>query len=540
MAGLVRELRERLTGAHLRAVHLDGDSRDLVLHFRQETVVLRLHPEHGTVAALPPSEPLSGARPFASRVRDVRAPSDERWFAVELVRRRGKGANLDLVVELVPNRWNAFLVEADSRIIRHLLHQPRKGEDPPAVGRVHRAPEPSGREGAGGPVELDRWLEVLGAVEPDDRPKTLLATFAYTSRLNAPYFLADGDLELGWQRWARYRELPDIEPHVLATNRGPQPYPYPLPPLSGSLRETLLDAFRDAATQDAADPREALLPSDLTRAVERHLRRAEGKVAQLEKELEESRDPEALRRLGDLLLARFHEVPQGRERATLTGFDGNPVEVELDPTLPPNANADRYYDDAAKAERTRRRIPVMLDDARDRLGRLQAARERAQEGDVSPEELAEMAGISLEEVGGGGAKGGARGEGPSTPYRKYRSSGGLEIRVGRGAKSNDDLTFRHSRPGDVWLHARQAPGAHVILRWDRDDQAPPRKDLEEAAMLAALHSEARTSGSVAVDWTRRRYVRKPRKAPPGAVTPDRVETVFVEPDEDVAERLKMA
>lgn len=108
---------------------------------------------------------------------------------------------------------------------------------------------------------------------------------------------------------------------------------------------------------------------------------------------------------------------------------------------------------------------------------------------------------------------------------------------GRGAGRNDDLTFRHSAPNDVWLHARHTAGAHVILRWGRDETPPPQ-DLHEAAVLAALHSKARTSGSVPVDWTFRKHVRKPRKAPPGSVIPDRVKTVFVEPDERVEKRLR--
>jgi len=108
--------------------------------------------------------------------------------------------------------------------------------------------------------------------------------------------------------------------------------------------------------------------------------------------------------------------------------------------------------------------------------------------------------------------------------------------VGRGARFNDDLTFRHSSPGDVWLHARQTAGAHVILRWQGEGK-PPARDLEEAATLAALHSKARTSGSVPVAWTLRKYVRKPRKSPPGQVTIEREETVFVVPDAVLMERL---
>jgi predicted ribosome quality control (RQC) complex YloA/Tae2 family protein len=127
--------------------------------------------------------------------------------------------------------------------------------------------------------------------------------------------------------------------------------------------------------------------------------------------------------------------------------------------------------------------------------------------------------------------------GPALPYRAYRSSGGLEIRVGRGARHNDDLTFHHASPDDVWLHARDSAGAHVVLRWPGPG-SPPARDLAEAATLAALHSRARTSGSAPVDWTLRKYVRKPRKSPPGRVVADRIETVFVEPSEALLERLE--
>jgi hypothetical protein len=126
---------------------------------------------------------------------------------------------------------------------------------------------------------------------------------------------------------------------------------------------------------------------------------------------------------------------------------------------------------------------------------------------------------------------------PVRPFRTYRSSGGLEIWVGRGAASNDALTFRESSPRDVWLHARDAAGAHVVLRWSRDEP-PPSRDLEEAAVLAAWHSKSRGSGLVPVDWTRRKYVRKAKGGTPGLVLVQRSETIFVKPDERVERRLR--
>ncbi len=132
---------------------------------------------------------------------------------------------------------------------------------------------------------------------------------------------------------------------------------------------------------------------------------------------------------------------------------------------------------------------------------------------------------------------GATRGGASRPYRLYRSSGGLEIWVGRGAASNDIITFRESSAADVWLHARAAAGAHVILRWQQEG-APPARDLEEAAMLAAWHSKARSSTVVPVDWTRRRHVRRARGAGPGKVLVTQAQTLFVRPTHQLERRLR--
>ncbi|HKK08998.1 MAG TPA: NFACT RNA binding domain-containing protein, partial [Gemmatimonadota bacterium] len=183
-------------------------------------------------------------------------------------------------------------------------------------------------------------------------------------------------------------------------------------------------------------------------------------------------------------------------------------------------------------ERAAQRLPDEIGRVRRRAAQLEQALERLAETGPD-EELWDLA-------GGRPAPEGTTARGRETgrlPYRVYRSSGGLEIRVGRGARQNDELTFHHSHTEDIWLHARQVPGAHVILRWGRKDENPPRRDLLEAAVAAAVHSEARHSGTVGVDWTRRKYVRSPRKAPPGVVLPERVQTVFVEPSEAVLKRL---
>jgi hypothetical protein len=123
------------------------------------------------------------------------------------------------------------------------------------------------------------------------------------------------------------------------------------------------------------------------------------------------------------------------------------------------------------------------------------------------------------------------------PFREYRSSGGLDIWVGRGAVSNDTLTFHESAPEDVWLHARDAAGAHVVLRWTRPEP-PPARDLAEAAALAAWHSKSRGNTVAPVDWTRRKHVRKPRGGPAGLVLVERTKTVNARPSAELERRLR--
>ncbi|MGE5542140.1 MAG: NFACT RNA binding domain-containing protein, partial [Bacillota bacterium] len=136
--------------------------------------------------------------------------------------------------------------------------------------------------------------------------------------------------------------------------------------------------------------------------------------------------------------------------------------------------------------------------------------------------------------GGAGAAAGATGR-PGEPSRPHtaRSSEGYEILVGRNNKQNDMIT-KSAKPDDVWLHARQMPGAHVILRYPRAEGKPPRDwppeaSLIEAAALAAHFSKGRGNTKVPVDYAFARHVWKPRGAKPGMVLYDHQKTVYVEP-----------
>lgn len=531
------ELDRSLVGARLRAVRLERDARDLTLLFRDRTLIWRLHPSRGYLQLHAPVEPTERDHRVRCTLQRVEAPPDERLIRFGFSSTRS--GKISVVIELMSTQWNAIVTEGDADIVRHLLWRP-SGDTRRVMGQTYVTPAPTGRSGPAGDVSPEDWLETLEPLPPRDRPRALMRRFAWTSPLNAAALLGEptgpgaaSGLRVGFERWKRMvdRETPP-DPVILELETGPQPYPFPLPGTPARKAETLLVAFEACAEADGggtgASP-SAVLGPDLLGRIERGVRRTARRVSRLEAELADLADPHELRALGDLILARYHEIPSGAVIAHLHGFDGEPVEVQLEPGEPAHASAARYYQSATKSERAATRIPGLIEEARRELSRLDSLLERVRAGAADEVEVREALGPARSNPRGNSS-------GPSLPYRTFRSSGGLEIRVGRGARFNDDLTFRHSSPGDVWLHAGQTAGAHVILRWQGEGK-PPARDLEEAAILAALHSKARTSGSVPVDWTRRKYVRKPRKSPPGQVAVERVETLFVKPDADLMETL---
>ncbi|HKJ93014.1 MAG TPA: NFACT RNA binding domain-containing protein [Longimicrobiales bacterium] len=539
---LAVELDGRLAQRRLHDVRMDGEARRLVLVLEDETLVWDLHPDRGWLlrADTPPvQDPASHhagrlALPRQAHITGVEAPRDERLLLIG-IGGKGKGRTHRLAVELMTNQWNALALDGAGRIMAALW--PRQAGDRVLRPGVAYAP-PAAPEPRAGRVELlslHAWHSLLAGVDPAERRRALVRRVAWASPLNSGAILGAADrgaagvpldaqrplLEGAYDRYRAIATLPPAQPHVLRRARGPFPYPIPLPGMPGEGVGSLVEAM--AAASEGAGAAPALTPGALDR-LRQHRQTLARRLERLRAELERAPDQAAaLRRQADVLLTRLHAVPRGAEHVVLEDFEGGTVEIDLDPALPPAANADRLYDEASRRERAAHKLPALVEAAAAELDWLDRLLADAQAG--RPDAAAVRAVLAgLEATGGRKGR-----SAPSLPYRRYRTSGGLEVRVGRGSRANDALTFHHSAPDDIWLHARDVAGAHVVLRWSRHDQNPPRRDLHEAAALAAWHSRARTAGTVPVDWTRRKYVRKPKGAPPGLVRPDRVQTVFVEP-----------
>jgi predicted ribosome quality control (RQC) complex YloA/Tae2 family protein len=252
------------------------------------------------------------------------------------------------------------------------------------------------------------------------------------------------------------------------------------------------------------------------------VRRRIRKHAQLETHLERDRerfpDEGELRRDGEALLASGQALVPGATEVVLDDpyRPDATRRIAVDPRLTAPANADRVFAKARRIERARRQVEERLGETRSEL-----VAERARE-----QALLEVRDLSAlpagdSEGGGGRARDGERG-GP----RHYLTSRGLSLLVGRGARENHELTFSMARPDDFWLHARDVPGAHVVLR-DNEGRAAA-DDLREAAEVAAFFSDARRETAVDVHVARRKHLR-PGRGGPGRVQIGHSETLRVAP-----------
>lgn len=536
---LAEELDRRLRGRACASAAFFAARRVALLPLdRGEALEMDLHPTRGWFRIVPWEA--EGYEADAT-CTGVTAPPDERRMTIGIdAPDRFRSGARRLEVELQTNQWNVLLVAQRDERIHAALWARRAGERALLPGAEYVPPPPAPRFGVGevsSEEAREVWERLIATAPAEERAGALVRSLAWTGPLNAAWILeasgaegAHGAAPDAFDRWWRLRALPPARPVALLHGRRVEPYPLPLDGWRWEAMPGLLEAMERAAetsmgaagAADAGEGHETTTESPLLSAARLRLEATARRVERLRAEQQRDRQVEALRHRADLLLAKLHEVPRGAEAVVLAGWEGEVVEMELDPTLSPAENAAGWYAEARKRERAAARLPGLIEAAEAEVERWAQAVRSGERGELPAWAAAALAARDVQ-----GAPGAS--EGGGLPYRVFHSAGGLEIRVGRSSRANDQLTFAHSSPNDVWLHARSVPGSHVILRWRDPEGSPPARDLEEAARLAAFYSKARSSGLVPVDWTRRKYVRKPRGAPPGSVIPQRVRTLFVEP-----------
>jgi len=294
--------------------------------------------------------------------------------------------------------------------------------------------------------------------------------------------------------------------------------------------------FSSLLVEQAFDNRAGAARADLRKKIT-HQKKL---YKQLEQDLASHAGAEHHKRLGDILLANLSTAKREGQRVVLIDYfadDAAAIEIELDEQTTLPEEAERRFALYSRSKRAVKQITARLEMIMRQLQALNSRAESLEKIVAARDEraLEEFATASAPPnvVGGLKSKPGKK-EKKIPGTRRYISADGFEILVGRAARDNDYLTFKVARPNDLWLHAADYGGSHVVVR-NATRKEVPYRTIVEAAQLAAQFSQARKDPKVDVHYTERKFVSKSKGAAPGLVRLTRFKNITVEPKE-AAER----
>jgi predicted ribosome quality control (RQC) complex YloA/Tae2 family protein len=285
--------------------------------------------------------------------------------------------------------------------------------------------------------------------------------------------------------------------------------------------------YGDKAERDTVKQRAA----DLLKFVQNEITKNKIKLEKLKDTIDEARGADRYRVLGELLTAYMHSISKGDTAIEVINYydeEQLPISIELDPLMTPSENAQRYFRKYNKQKNSLLAVEEQIqitnaETAYFEQVLLQLQTAALQDLQEIRDELVE--GHYLRDRGN--KKGNKKKKLTKPSLLCYMSSEGIPVYVGKNNTQNEYLTNKLAASSDTWLHTKDIPGSHVVIRSESFGDAT----LQEAAMLAAYYSQARESSQVPVDTTLIRHVRKPNGAKPGFVIYDKQKTIYITPDE---------
>lgn len=474
------------------------------------------------------------------------------YFDFEAMNELGDMVKVTLAAEIMGRCSNIIIINADGKIIDSIkrVDLEMSGERPVLPGMSYTLPPKT--------VRLDfractkeQLSEALGSMPDADLAKTLVKVFEGVSPIVAREWvfsaangdqirkseLNDGILD---KLCAELKKSADelsngTNAYTIIKDRDGMLKDFAFMDISqyGSLMTTktlptacaALDYFyseRDNVSR--MKQRSADLYKLLLNTTERIARRIEAQKL----ELAESAKRDELKLKGDLISANLYRIEKGMDKITVENFyDENcpTVEIELDKRLTPSKNMQKYYAEYRKLDTAEKILTERIAQGEDELAYIDSvfdALTRTKSEDEVNElrmELAEQGYLRANKL---------KGKPPKTkPPIEFTSPDGYTILIGRNNIQNDKLTTKLADKTDIWLHTKNIPGSHVIIR--TNGTVPPDDTILYAAGLAAFHSKAKNSSQVPVDYVNVKFVKKPSGAKPGKVIFTNNRTVYITP-----------
>lgn len=373
---------------------------------------------------------------------------------------------------------------------------------------------------------LDRIVRLTFRCEDNEVRKLIVQLTGRTSNL---FLVDDSDCILAVLRGPR-GQLPG---ELYSPPQAPADIRDDVVDIPGGSPSAHADAlYRAADEAKAFDSRAGTLRSRLRTSIQRQRKLKE----HLQKDLAGHGDPEEHKKTGDLLLANVATAVRSGNKVSLSDYysEGAPeIELEMDENTSLQDEAARRFRLYTKAKHAREEIATRLDNV-DR--EIRQVERRAQELERIIQERDEVALENFDNASAPPSPKTSKGKPAETKsipgVRRYLSTDGYEILVGRSSRDNDTLTFRVANPNDLWMHAGDYPGSHVVIRNPTRKEIPHRTIIE-AAQLAGKFSQASEDSKVVIHYTERKFLSKPKGAAPGLVRLSRFRSITVEPKEAI-------
>lgn len=447
----------------------------------------------------------------------------------------GDQQRLVLVIEIMARHSNVSLVnEKNHKIIDTIKHV---GSDQNRVrlllpGATFVMPPKQDKVNPYLPNQIYTDL-VRKDLDENELAKQLQARYQGLGRQSAQELArelqASSDLPTTYHTFLKQFENPD--PVIYDDNNGKRQFAVFLP---SNIKEeqlthydtlsVMLDAFY---AQKAERDRSKELAGQVLKVLHNELKKDRRKVKKLKQQLEDAAKADYYRIRGEILTTYLGKLTAGMTEITLPNFydDDKPLKIKLDPELSPSRNAQKYFTKYDKLKTSVDYVKEQLKLANDEINYL--ANIESQIDLASPADIQEIR-LELQQQGyikQKRQKSKKRRKVRVSKPEEFHTSNGTTVLVGKNNLQNDRLSFKIANKNDIWLHVKDIPGSHVIIR----DSDPDEQTLLEAAQLAAYFSKGRNSDNVPVDYLPAKRLHKPNGAKPGFVTFTGQKTLYVTP-----------
>ena len=321
----------------------------------------------------------------------------------------------------------------------------------------------------------------------------------------------------------------ETKPCLTETSFSPVPFANQAGEPFASLSDLLDTYYKDKAERDRVKQQ----ASELIRRVENELQKNRHKLTKQEKELLATDNAEEFRQKGELLTTFLHQVPNDQDQVILDNYYTNqPITIALDKALTPNQNAQRYFKRYQKLKEAVKYLTDLIEETKATILYLESV-----ETVLNQAGLEEIAEIREELIQTGFIRRRQREkiQKRKKPEQYLASDGKTIIYVGRNNLQNEELTFKMARKEELWFHAKDIPGSHVVISGNLD---PSDEVKTDAAELAAYFSQGRLSNLVQVDMIEVKKLNKPTGGKPGFVTYTGQKTLRVTPDPEKIASMK--